>query len=162
MNPPETVPFGEIVREALQLVEGRLVKNNVDVEVDAELPLITGDRARLVEVVQNLVDNAAKFMGTQIHPRVQIGAHRDGEGRVIFHVRDNGLGIEPDIQEKIFNLFYKFDPNTEGTGLGLALAKRIIEVHGGEIWLESEGSGKGTTFFFTLAETATAEAAHGT
>lgn len=152
MNPPEQVSFGEIVREALQVVEGRLSANNVEAQIDPELPTITGDRARLVEVVQNLVDNAAKFMGEQPNPKIEIGVKMDERGQSVFHVRDNGIGIEPEFQDKVFGLFNKLDPHTEGTGLGLALAKRIIEVHGGRIWLESEGRGRGTTFFFTLAE----------
>ena len=64
--------------------------------------------------------------------------------------RDNGIGIEPRYQQKVFGLFEKLDPRSEGTGIGLALAKRIVEVHGGKIWVESEGNGKGSTFCFAL------------
>jgi signal transduction histidine kinase len=67
-------------------------------------------------------------------------------------VRDNGIGIKPEYHEKVFGLFNKLDANTEGTGIGLALVKRIIDVHGGRVWVVSEGTGKGSTFFFTLAE----------
>lgn len=67
----------------------------------------------------------------------------------IFYVRDNGMGIAPQHYERVFGLFHKLDPKTDGTGIGLALVKRIIEVHGGRIWVESE-PGKGSTFFFTL------------
>ncbi|HKI54508.1 MAG TPA: ATP-binding protein, partial [Anaerolineales bacterium] len=66
-------------------------------------------------------------------------------------VRDNGIGIEPQQHERIFGLFNKLDANSEGTGIGLALVKRIIEVHGGRIWVESPGLGGGSTFYFTLA-----------
>jgi signal transduction histidine kinase len=65
-------------------------------------------------------------------------------------VRDNGMGIDPEFHERVFGLFNKLDSQTEGSGIGLALVKRIIEVHHGKVWLESEGKGKGTTFFFTL------------
>jgi signal transduction histidine kinase len=65
-------------------------------------------------------------------------------------VRDNGIGIDAQYLDKIFGLFNKLDPHTDGTGVGLALVKRIVEVHGGEIWVESGGAGKGTTFFFVL------------
>jgi signal transduction histidine kinase len=101
-----------------------------------------------VEVVQNLVDNA-KFMGDQPHPRVEIGARQD-PGEVVFYVHDNGIGIEPRYHDKIFGLFEKLDPQSEGTGVGLALVKRIVQVHSGRIWIESEGKDQGSTFCFTL------------
>jgi signal transduction histidine kinase len=113
--------------------------------------MLCGDRTRLVEVFQNLVDNAIKFMGDQPAPRVEIGMEKTGEGNVFF-VRDNGMGIEPRYQPKVFNLFEKYDPKMKGTGIGLALVKRIVEVHGGKIWVESAGIGKGATFRFTLAK----------
>lgn len=88
-------------------------------------------------------------MGKQTDPFIKVGSMRDEEGKPIFFVQDNGIGIEPQYQDRIFGLFNKLDANTEGTGIGLALVKRIIEVHNGKIWLESE-PGKGTTFYFTL------------
>jgi len=151
MNSPETVPFKEIVDEALGVVEGRLREKQVEVKVEADLPSLFGDRVRLVEVVQNLVDNAAKFMGEQKNPLIEIGVRNDN-GRKVFFVRDNGIGIEPEQQERVFGLFNKLDANTEGTGIGLALVKRIIEVHGGRIWIESDGLMKGSTFLFNLAD----------
>lgn len=150
-NPSEEIPFGEIVHEALGLVEGRLQQRQVHVEVEADLPSVYGDRARLIEVIQNLVDNAAKFMGDQPKPTIQIGVKRNND-KYSFFVRDNGKGIVLDQFERIFGLFNKLDTTTEGTGIGLALVKRIIEVHGGKIWVESAGEGKGSTFHFTLAE----------
>lgn len=149
MNPPEEIPFGEIVREALSLVEGRLRTRQVQVKVEAGLPSVYGDRARLVEVIQNLVDNAAKFMGDQKEPLIEIGVD-ELNGDRIFFVRDNGIGIPPEQTERIFGLFNKLDIGSEGTGIGLSLVKRIIEVHGGKIWVKSE-PGSGATFFFTLA-----------
>jgi signal transduction histidine kinase len=113
--------------------------------------MLCGDRTRLVEVFQNLVDNAIKFMGDQPTPRVEIGVEKAGE-EYVFFVRDNGIGIDPRYQPKVFGLFEKYDPATRGTGIGLALVKRIVEVHGGKIWVESAGIGKGTTFRFTLAK----------
>ncbi|HKJ38913.1 MAG TPA: PAS domain S-box protein [Anaerolineales bacterium] len=150
MNPPENVPFAEIVQEALELVDGQLQAGQVQVLVDADLPSVFGDRARLVQVVQNLVDNAAKFMRDRENPRIEIGVDREGS-RDVFFVRDNGAGIEPEYFERIFGLFNKLDTDNDGTGVGLALVKRIIEVHGGKIWVESKGIGEGSTFYFTLA-----------
>ena len=113
------------------------------------MPLVYGDRARLVEVVQNLVDNAAKFMGKQPQPRIEIGVREQEEERVFF-VRDNGIGIAADYHQKVFGLFDKLDARSEGSGIGLALVKRIVEVHGGRIWVESEGPSQGSTFWFSI------------
>ncbi|MGC9396142.1 MAG: substrate-binding domain-containing protein [Anaerolineae bacterium] len=150
MNPPEEVPFADIAHEAIEMVRGRIEACGVEVVISSDLPTVHGDRARLVEVVQNLVDNACKFMGDQPQPRVEIGA-RQNDDETVFYVRDNGIGIDPQYHEKVFGLFDKLDPQSEGTGVGLALVKRIIETHGGRIWIESE-VGVGSTFCFTLAE----------
>ena len=151
MNPPMEVPFREIVDDALAVVDGQLQAGRVQVEVEADLPSVYGDRARLVEVVQNLVDNAAKFTRGQEHPKIEIG-QKNRVGSPIFFVRDNGIGIEPQQHERVFGLFNKLDANSDGTGIGLALVKRIIEVHGGQIWVESNGQDEGSTFYFTLAD----------
>ena len=148
MNAPETVPFQKIVEEALSRVEGRLSTAKVQVIVDKDLPMVHGDHIRMVEVVQNLLDNAAKFMGGQSTPKVEIGA-QENSGETVFFVRDNGIGIEPRFHQKVFDLFDKLNPGIEGTGIGLALVKRIVELHGGRIWVESE-PGKGSMFCFTL------------
>jgi signal transduction histidine kinase len=103
-----------------------------------------------LEVLQNLVDNAVKFAGDQPEPRLEIGAREEGE-ETIFFVRDNGIGIDPRYHQKVFGLFERLSADTEGTGIGLALVKRIIEVHGGRIWVESE-AGQGTAFCFTLPQ----------
>ncbi|MBI3738449.1 MAG: PAS domain S-box protein [Chloroflexi bacterium] len=150
MNPPSSIPFQEIVREALELSQGRLSVNRVKVEVQKDLPIVRGDHVRLVEVMQNLIDNAAKFMGDQPQPVIQIGTRGMLDNMPIFFVRDNGIGIAPQFQERIFGIFNKLDPISEGTGIGLTLVKRIVEVHGGKIWIESEGARKGSTFCFTL------------
>jgi len=145
----ETIPFEDVVHEALAAVGGRLEACRVTVQVQPNLPAVYGDRQRLIEVVQNLVDNAAKFMGPQPHPQVEIGQRGEEPGQQVFYVRDNGIGIAPEHQARIFGLFDKLDSGSEGTGIGLAIVKRILEVHGGRIWVESE-LGKGTTFYFTL------------
>ena len=97
----------------------------------------------------NLLENAVKFMGDQPEPLVEIGV-RYGKEKPVFFVRDNGIGIPVEYQCRLFTLFERIEVNVPGTGVGLALVKRIIEFHGGKIWLESEGAGKGTTFWFTL------------
>jgi signal transduction histidine kinase len=122
---------------------------HINVNVESDLPVVSGDRPRLVEVMQNLIDNAAKFMGDQPKPLIEIGVRKQGNEHVFF-VKDNGIGIEPAYRERVFGLFDKLDPHSEGTGVGLALVQRIVEVHGGRIWVESEGRGKGSMFCFTL------------
>lgn len=152
MNPPEEVAFADIVGEAIEMVRGCIEACGIVVEVAPDLPIVYGDRVRLVEVVQNLLDNACKFMGEQPRPRVEIGTcGTNADGKPILFVRDNGIGIDPQYHDKIFGLFNKLDPQSEGTGIGLALVKAIVEVHGGSIWIESE-LGAGTTFYFTLAQ----------
>ncbi|MBE3125575.1 MAG: PAS domain S-box protein [Acidobacteria bacterium] len=152
INPSEEAPLQAIVKEALDLVAGRITARGVRVDLTEEPVVLYGDRTRLIEVFQNLVDNAAKFMGDQPAPRVEIGVEQAGE-ELVLYVRDNGIGIGPEVQPLIFGLFHKLDPGSEGEGIGLALAQRVVELHGGRIWVESEGSGKGTTFRFTLAKT---------
>jgi PAS domain S-box-containing protein len=152
LNPLEPVSLGELAREAVQLVAGRIAQRGARVEIAPDLPMVLGDRSRLLEVLQNLVDNAVKYMGNQPEPRIEIGVRSSGD-RPVFFVRDNGIGIVPAYQERIFDLFSQFDKRAEGSGIGLALVKRIIEVHGGRIWVESEGPGHGSTFCFTLPPT---------
>jgi len=149
VHPPEDVPLGDLAREAVELVKGQLGENHVVVEIAPSLPVVRADRRRLLEALQNLVENAAKFTAGEREPRITIGARQDGEERVFF-VRDNGRGIEPRFLEKVFDLFEKLDPAIEGTGVGLALVRRIVEAHGGRAWAESDGPGHGATFCFTL------------
>ncbi len=149
INPPEPVAFEDIVDDALKLLHGQLEAHRVLVQLEENLPIVFVDKPRLLEVLQNLVDNAAKFMGDQTDPRIEIGQHDEEDGKPVFFVKDNGIGIVPEYHERIFGLFNKLDAQGEGTGIGLALVKRIIEIHGGRIWIESEFE-KGSTFYFTL------------
>ena len=149
MNAPENIPFNDIIEEALEIVQGRLEERGVVVRIQPDLPIVYGDRPRLVEVLQNLIDNAAKYTGNQVTPGIEIGQRGNENELPVFFVRDNGIGIAPEHHERVFGLFNKLDARSEGTGVGLALVKRIIEVHGGRIWVESE-AGMGATFLFTL------------
>jgi PAS domain S-box-containing protein len=151
-NPSVESPLQAIVKEALDLVAGRITTRGVRVVVTEEPVVLYGDRTRFVEVFQNLVDNAVKFMGDQESPRIEIGVEQAG-GEITLYVRDNGIGISQGLRPLVFGLFRQLDPASEGEGLGLALVKRIVEVHGGRIWVESDGPGKGATFRFTLAKT---------
>jgi PAS domain S-box-containing protein len=150
-RPPVRVGFRELAEEALRLTAGGITERGVTVHLDETIVMLVGDRARLMEIWQNLIENGVKYMGEQTVPRIEIGAERRG-WELVFFVRDNGMGIEPCYQEKVFGLFEKLDPKSEGTGLGLALVKRIVELYRGHIWLESAGLGRGTCVWFTLPE----------
>jgi len=148
-NPPVRVTFQDLAHEAVRLVAGRITASAVEVQVTEAAVALIGDRPRFVEIWQNLVENACKFMGNQAKPCIHIGVEARG-AETVFFVRDNGAGIDPRYQSRVFGLFEKLDPRSEGTGLGLALVKRIVELYEGRIWVESEGPGQGANFQFTL------------
>ena len=149
-NPHEWVPLSEIAGEAADLLEGPIQARGVPVLIAPDLPVVYADRPRLREVFTNLIENAVKFMGDQQEPCIRIETRGESEGYPVICIRDNGIGIDPAHHEQVFSLFSKLDPVTPGTGIGLSLVRRIIDVHGGRIWLESEGTGKGSTFCFTF------------
>ena len=149
VSSPVQVGFQDLIDDALVAVAGNIADRRVRISRSADSLVLSGDRPRLGEVWQNLIENAVKYMGDQPDPHIEIGVETREDERLFF-VRDNGMGIDPRYSEKIFELFDKLDPSSEGSGLGLALVKRIIEVHGGRIWVESEGAGTGSSFWFTL------------
>jgi len=149
MNDSEEVSFEELVKDAIELTEGRLQERRVRVVIKPGMPKVYGDRKRFMELIQNLIDNAAKYMGNQPDPFLEIGQSGFEDGDPIFYVRDNGIGIAPEYHDQIFGLFNKLESTTDGTGIGLAIVKRIVEVHGGRIWVESQLE-EGSTFHFTL------------
>lgn len=148
VNPPEDVPFGDIVEDALEQAAEQIKSSGVEIAIANDLPAVHVDRMRIAEVLVNLIVNSINYRGTEPNPRIEIG-HRLKGKETVFFVKDNGIGIEKSEHEKVFELFYKVDKNSKGTGAGLAIVKRIIEVHDGRIWIESE-KGKGCTVCFTL------------
>ena len=148
VSPLEDVPFVEIVEDALRQTSEKIRSKGFKVSIAQNLPVVHVDRMRITEVLVNLIENSIKYMGLQTDPEIEIGQRIDGMDRIFF-VRDNGIGIDPSQHDKVFELFYKVNNGGEGTGAGLAIVKRIIEVHGGRIWIESE-LGKGCTVCFTL------------
>ena len=149
-NTLEQIDFGTLAREAVSLVAGQIEASGVDVVIAPDLPQVFGDRSRLLRVLQNLLDNAVKYMGGQSEPRIEIGVSQAVGEETVFWIRDNGAGIDPKYHGKIFGLFEQLDSRNEGTGMGLTMIRRIVEVHGGRIWVESQGIGHGSTFYFTL------------
>ena len=146
---PVTCQLSEIAGHALRMVEARIVEQGIEVEID-DMPAVSGDRTRLIEVYQNLIENAIKFMGEQESPRIHIGSRQE-DGKTCFFVSDNGIGIAAEFQDLVFELFERLSQDVEGTGVGLTLVKRIVEVHGGKIWVESDGADRGSTILFTLS-----------
>lgn len=150
-NPFERVSFNELAEQAVGLLAGQIHAGKADVHIQARMPHVFVDKVRMLEVLQNLIDNAVKFSSGVEHPLVEVGADGiDERGYSVFYVRDNGAGIAQQYHEKVFGLFNKLNAESEGTGIGLTLVRRILELHGGRIWVVSEGEGRGTAFYFSV------------
>jgi PAS domain S-box-containing protein len=150
VNPPTEFSMAKISCEVRELLHGIIQAKGIEIKIAGDMPLAYGDIQRIREVIQNLVENAVKFMDKTEGAFIEIG-HNTENGTVVFHVKDNGPGIAAEYYEKVFGLFNKLNAKTEGTGIGLALVKRIIELHNGQIWIESV-LGQGTTFYFTIGK----------
>lgn len=150
LGPAVEISFQDLVRQTLDSLAGRFVDLDVEIKLaDAADPLY-GDPVRLGQVWSNLIENAVKYRGDS-PLTIRIGEDIQGRERVFF-VGDNGVGIAPADQEKVFGLFEKLDRRSEGSGLGLALVKKIVESYQGRIWVESAGPGQGSCFRFTLPQ----------
>ena len=140
-----------VLEQTLTNLKISIEENSVTVTHDT-LPAITADGSQLVELLQNLIVNAIKFRGDKA-PHIHVSAEKKG-GEWLFSVRDNGIGMDSEYAERIFQIFQRLHTRTEypGTGIGLAVCKRIAKRHGGRIWVESK-PGEGSTFYFTIKET---------
>jgi PAS domain S-box-containing protein len=147
---PAPVPLEVVAREAARLVEGRRAQSHVAVHIGEGLPVVLGDHGRLLQVFQNLLDNAVKFAADADEPTVSVEAVNGEGGAAGVVVRDNGRGLDPVHRQRVFGLFEKLDPQAEGTGVGLAVVKRIVETHGGTVSLDSRGRGCGAEVTVTL------------
>lgn len=143
-------------KRALGNLRGAHERTNAAISCDP-LPVVLGDETQLVQLFQNLVGNALKFHGDE-PPRVHVCARQEGDDW-LFAVSDNGIGIDPQYAERIFLMFQRLHNREEypGTGIGLAICKKIVDRHGGRIWVEGR-PGNGSTFFFTLPIPGTANA----
>ena len=147
----EACDCNSLVEEAVNNLLAAVEESGARIERKG-LPTVLGDHAQLVQLFQNLLANAVKFRGDQ-QPRIHISADRKGE-EWVFSIQDNGIGIEPAHAADVFKLFHRLQPELPGTGIGLALCLRILERHGGRIWVDSK-PGSGSTFRFTLPVRAT-------
>jgi PAS domain S-box-containing protein len=152
VKPFEKINLNELINVVLQDLRETIQTNNAKIIVN-ELPEITGDHTLIGQLFQNLIANAIKFKGDKDPEVIISGEKKDKE--FLFSVKDNGIGIEKEYSKKIFVIFQRLHSKDKypGTGIGLAICKKIVERHGGVIWMESE-PGKGSTFYFTIKEDA--------
>ena len=146
-NTREKAPYGEIVQEALHLAADKISTIEARITVANDLPQVNVDRARIVDVLVNLIENCIRYAGNTGKLKIEIG-YQVKEGETVFFVKDDGQGIDPAMQKDIFRLFYR-SSDAENSHAGLALSRRIIEVHGGRMWIESVVN-KGCAVYFTI------------
>ena len=149
-NPFQRISIREVFDHAVSLLDASVRESRAEVTC-GELPFVMGERTQLVQLMLNLISNALKYRGKEV-PRVCVSAERKGD-EWIFLVRDNGIGIAPKHHEKVFEIFQRLHDQKEypGTGIGLAVCRRVVHRHGGRIWVESE-LGLGSGFYFTITE----------
>lgn len=146
----EPIDCEVVLSHTLNNLQIAIEENDVNITHDP-LPTVLGDDVQLMQLFQNLIGNAIKFRGSE-PPRIHIGVD-SSEDQWLFCVRDNGIGMEPQYFERIFAIFQRLHAKTEyvGTGIGLAVCKKVVERHGGRIWVESQ-PGEGSTFYFTIPQ----------
>jgi signal transduction histidine kinase len=152
-QPPETVDLNEIVKQLQQLeLSVVLQEKQVVLEVPQPLPYVSVDPVQVRQLMQNLIANGIKYQEKDIIPHITVTSKPAVDGMVRIEVKDNGIGIKPEYQQAIFTMFKRLHTRNEyeGTGIGLAVCKKIVERHGGQIGVESE-FGKGCTFWFTVS-----------
>jgi signal transduction histidine kinase len=153
-EPQSEFSFRAPLEEALEMLRPQIQARGIQIVVQEDLPVICGERTRIGQVLDNLLANAVKYIGKDNPaPCIEVGCEEQN-GQQVFFVRDNGIGIEAHYYAKIFQIFERLPAGKQagdGTGMGLTIVKRVIEHHGGRIWLTSQ-PGHGTTFFFTLED----------
>ncbi|ULH17320.1 ATP-binding protein (plasmid) [Deinococcus sp. KNUC1210] len=152
-----TLSLAEPVQEAIERLRTAIAESGATIDA-AELPTVVGDGPQLAQLFQNLIGNAVKFRRPGVAPRIQVQATRsDAHWHVSVH--DNGIGMKPEYFDRIFVMFQRLHHRSEyqGTGLGLSICQKIVEQHGGRVWVESV-EGEGSTFHFTLQAGAAADA----
>ena len=149
---PETINVDELIDEIYSELKHHLDEKNISMNIARPLPVITGDRVRIRQVFSNLISNAIKFIDPAKEAIIEIGASTGSNGLCRYYVRDNGIGISSDHHNLIFKEFHRVkDIDTEGTGIGLAIVKKIVEHYNGKIWVDSE-PGTGSTFYLEIPE----------
>jgi PAS domain S-box-containing protein len=147
----EEVNIGEIIEEVLFMLKIKIEQKHALIKKKGNFPKIKGNKIHISRLFQNLIDNSLKFCKEK--PVIEVGVEKK-DGGYLFYIRDNGIGIRKEFKERIFDIFQRINPREEyeGTGIGLSICKKIVEKYKGSIWVESEGEGKGSTFYFILPE----------
>jgi light-regulated signal transduction histidine kinase (bacteriophytochrome) len=148
--------LNEVIEDIETMMEATLSERNAVVSIPRRLPTVRCDRVRIAEVFRNLITNAVKYNDSE-QKLIEVGcvenpATSGKSGKQVFYVKDNGIGIQEEFHNEIFRIFKRLnqeDEDKKGTGVGLTFVRKIVERHGGRIWLES-APGRGTTFYFTL------------
>lgn len=157
-KPSETVPVETVIADVKSVLSKAIYDSEAEIHI-RELESVAGDTRLLTQLFQNLISNAIKYRSELRTPVIEIGCIAE-DCQVLFYVRDNGMGISEEHFSTVFQAFKRLHSRVdyEGTGIGLAICKKIIDIHRGRIWIESE-EGQGTTFYFTLPKTQTEEPA---
>jgi PAS domain S-box-containing protein len=147
----ESTDLNEVTDDVLSILKYSIKDSFAVIEIPAKLPSVYADRMHMSQLFQNLIGNSIKFRKKDMPPKITIGFEKKAD-EWLFSISDNGIGIEEKDKEKIFEIFQRINPRSEyeGSGIGLAISKKIIERHHGKIWVESEGKDKGTKMCFTI------------
>jgi signal transduction histidine kinase len=144
--------FSDLVEDVLAGLRAQIDRKGIKIVIHGKFPTIYGEKKRLTVVMENLISNAIKYIGKDNpRPLIEVGV-KGQKGEYLFFVRDNGIGIEPSYEKKVFQVFQRSPAarkEAEGTGVGLAIARGIVEYNDGNIWVETR-PGQGSTFFFTI------------
>ncbi len=146
----ESIDSNFVLEEALANLSGEISKSEATI-THSHLPTVSGNESQLMQLFQNMMANAIKFRLPNISPQIEVCCNLNNPEEWQFEIRDNGIGIDPDEGDRIFEAFYRLHSYDEypGTGIGLTLCKKIVERHGGRLWFDSI-KGEGTSFYFTL------------
>jgi PAS domain S-box-containing protein len=150
-TPKVRVSFREVLAETIEVLAGSIREQKLDIRLPDSDLMLFGEHQRFCQIWQNLIENALKYRRDDSIPCIELGL-RQNSGETVFFVKDNGIGIDPQYQKKIFGIFDKLDPKSPGAGLGLSMVQRVVEKYSGRIWVESDGKDKGSCFCFTLPD----------
>jgi light-regulated signal transduction histidine kinase (bacteriophytochrome) len=149
VNTPQRFSLNQLCEELKNTIQELVARNEIEIEIAPDMPEVFADKTQISDAMRKILENAIKFCQEDVKPKISFNAEIQGN-RVQCRVKDNGIGIDSRYLDRIFGLFEQLNQDIDGTGVGLALVKRIIESHDGEVWAESDGNGEGASIYFTL------------